>query len=190
MSERSKKYYCAHREKILEERRKWYTNMRNCPELYARHLAKRREYYWAHREEQLAASRKWFANLRNRPELHARRLAKKREHYWKNRERMVATAREYHRRYPMMRKIQYMSMMERFAHDAAAYAEYREKDRVYRAARRKRAGEYRPKLSMRLPDWALYGKSVLDVRSRWIFENTTLSQRAYARSLAIERKDR
>ena len=149
----------------------------------------RKRYYWAHREEQLAANRKWFANLRNRPELHARRLAKKREHYWKNRERMVAIAREYHRRYPMMRKLQYMSMMQRFEHDAAAYAEYRERDRVYRAARRKRAGEYRPKLSMRLPDWAFYGKSVLDTRSRWIFENATPAMRDYAWRLAIERKE-
>lgn len=149
----------------------------------------RRRYYWAHREDQLVANRKWFANLRNRPELHARRLAKKREYYWKNRERMVAKAREYHRHYPMMRKLQYMSMTERFANDAAAYAEYRANDRAYRAAHRKRRGEYRPKLSMRLPDWALYGKSVLDTRSRWIFENATPAMRDYARRLAIERKE-
>lgn len=147
-----------------------------------------KEYYWSHREKMREENRKWFANLRNRPELHARRLAKKREYYWENRERMVAKAREYHRRYPTMRKLQYMFMMERFEHDAAAYAEYRANDRAYRAAHRKRRGEYRPKLSMRLPDWALYGKSVLDVRSRWIFENTTRAQRAYARELAIERK--
>ena len=146
----------------------------------------RKRYYWAHREEQLAACRKWFANLRNRPELHARRLAKKREYYWKNRERMVAIAREYHRRYPMMRKLQYMSKMERFEHDAAAYAEYRARDRAYRAAHRRRRGEYRPKLSMRLPDWALYGKSVLDTRSAFLIENRTPSQAAYARKLMRE----
>ena len=146
----------------------------------------RKRYYWAHREEQLAACRKWFVNLRNRPELHARRLAKKREYYWKNRERMVAIAREYHRRYPMMRKLQYMSMMERFEHDAAAYAEYRARDRAYRAAHRRRRGEYRPKPSMRLPDWALYGKSVLDTRSVFLFENRTPSQAAYALELARE----
>lgn len=43
---------------------------------------------------------------------------------------------------------------------------------------------------MRFPDWATKGASVLDVKSQWLLENATDEQRAYARELAIERKER
>ena len=120
-----------------------------------------------------------------------RKRAARRAYYWANRERLVAAAREYHRRYPMMRIFQYMDMCDRFRVDAKAYAEYRAKDRERRRRDAEKAGRtYRPKLGKRLPDWALYGQSVVDARSPWLAENLTPSQRAFARELAIERKGR
>ena len=150
----------------------------------------RREYYWAHREETLAAYREWFRNLKNRPELHAKRLAAKRKYYWANRERLVAEKREYRKRYPMMRTYQYWQMVARFETDAKAYAEYRAKDR----ARRKREAEKRGKIyrgnpSMRIPDWATKGQRIMDTASPWLPENMSPEQNAYARELAIERKE-
>ena len=152
--------------------------------------ARARAYYWAHREKALAANREWFQRLKARPELHLRRLAKKRAYYRANRDRCVAYAREYHRRYPQMRLYQYLAMTDRFRVDAEAYAEYRARER----ARRKREAEnsgrvYRPKMGKRLPDWALYGESVIDIRSQWLIENLTPAQRDYAMRLAIERKE-
>lgn len=55
-------------------------------------------------------------------------------------------------------------------------------------------------LEHELPDWMLYRvasirgecfslREALDVRSPWLIENLTPSQRAYAREMAIERKE-
>ena len=49
-------------------------------------------------------------------------------------------------------------------------------------------GNYSPRPWMRLPEWMPVGGSCIDVRSPWLINNLTDSQRAYARELAIERK--
>ena len=76
----------------------------------------------------------------------------------------------------------------RFAFDAAAYAKYRASQRMGGAKRCVLAGRfYKPRFNRRIPDWATYGK-VVWAGSPWLVENLTMSQRAYARELTIERR--
>lgn len=64
-------------------------------------------------------------------------------------------------------------------------------ERVRYAVKTVRAGLcYKPCYCRRKPDWMPVGRVVLDVHSQWLAVNLTDAQRAYARELAIERKER
>lgn len=56
--------------------------------------------------------------------------------------------------------------------------------------RTKNGGMYKPRHSIRYPDWCVKGQHVADVRSQWLIENRTLEQLAYVRELFIERRER
>lgn len=156
-----------------------------CAEYERRRRAKRRARMLADpnfRAEYRAKRRSWVMKWYRKPEVRARVCAERREAYAarpvdvRTKERARAHERWLARSTLMMG-------------NAAFYAVYRAYARTWWAKRRIKAGKrYRPRPHVRIPDWATKGKSVLDVRSRWIFENTTRAQRAYARELAIERK--
>lgn len=64
-----------------------------------------------------------------------------------------------------------------------------ENARLSHAKSRLRMGKmYCPMFHVRLPEWAAVG-DVFDYRSPWLAENLTPSQRAFARELAIERRN-
>ena len=66
----------------------------------------------------------------------------------------------------------------------------RAKERVRYAKKRVLSGKpYAPKFYMRKPDYVPVGGGI-DTRSVFLWGNLTDSQRAYARELAIERKER
>ena len=77
------------------------------------------------------------------------------------------------------------------ATDPDFYSKLRACQRVYnlRHKNKTRKRKYRALWSMRIPDWATKG-SVLDARSQFLYANLTPSQRAFARELAIEQKER
>lgn len=149
-------------------------------------LVKRREYYHANRERCLA----WWREHRTKPEVQAARYAYSQQRYEKKGEEIRAKAREYHRLHPEMRKMRYAKLCERFAQDAEAYAEARRKDRARSEAKAAKEGRmYRPRRDLRIPDWATKGQRIMDTASPWLPENMSPEQKAYARKLAIERKE-
>ena len=131
-------------------------------EYLANFRAKRREYYAAHREE---ICRKWREMYRANE---GYRLRKKASH-----------ARDYERLLPKLET------------DAQRYAKWRAKRRIQRARKTVAEGRlYRPLYCTRIPDWATKGQRILDASSAYLAVNLSASQRAYARELAIERKER
>ena len=75
-----------------------------------------------------------------------------------------------------------------FMIDARLYASFRTKRRVWEMMRRKRIGIYRPRFHLRIPDWCCKGFA-LDGNSQFLAVNLTPAQRAYAKELAIERRE-
>lgn len=55
--------------------------------------------------------------------------------------------------------------------------------------RKRNGGMFKPRHSIRYPDWCVKGQHVVDVRSQWLIENITPEQRAYVRELFIERRE-
>lgn len=131
----------------------------------------------------------------------------------RNRERVREYWRDYVRRFPerirewRKKESPELRAMRRFKYemslcmDAEKYAKKRKQDRQRqkKATDRKIAaglrpprvlngGFYKPRYSIRLPDWCVKGQFITDVRSQWLAENLTATQRAYARELAIERR--
>ncbi len=129
------------------------------------------------------------------PAFRARKIASAQKYYTKNRKkrdkdkRKWADAnrdkvREYVKKH--MRKVRLA-----WCFDSDLYAKARAYDRMRKAKRTiLRGGVYRPHFGCRIPDWATKGERTLDVSSPWLDINITPSQRAFARELAIERKER
>lgn len=75
--------------------------------------------------------------------------------------------------------------------DAEYYAHFRAVRRLAKAMRGLGRGKiYRPILSRRIPDWACMGEKIADYGSRFLINNQTIEQRAYARELYRERYPR
>jgi hypothetical protein len=114
----------------------------------------------------------------------AKRKAQKRRNYLRHRAEILA---KKHRHY--VEAGVWTARRLLFALDAAAYAKYRASARMRVAKRCVLAGRfYKPRFARRIPDWCVWGGGV-DVRSQWLVENLTPSQRDYAMQLAIERKE-
>ena len=141
---------------------------------------------------------------RNAQALRAR-IAADPESYAKFRER----CREYERKYRERRKARFAAdplllaahkakhkkwkrtfddrQRRRKAFDADFYALYRAGRRADYAEKVAKQGKvYRPMPSMRVPDWAKFGR-VVDVHSPWLIENLTPAQRGWARQQGIEK---
>lgn len=121
-----------------------------------------------------------------------RRLEQKRRYRELHREEIRAKGRMYYAQHKWQFRFRALLRDARMASDEKYYAEFRARQRGYmrKFHDKTRQREYRPTISMRFPDWATKGASVLDVKSQWLWENATDEQRAYARELAIERKER
>ena len=153
-----------------------------------------RDYYRANRERILAWRKAWRdANIERRREVegawrksHPEAVAAKRRRYYQKPE-VKAKDAAWHR---AKRK----ANPERArARDRAYYAKAVMRKRVQRRIRHAKARllmgkTYRPRFRFRLPEWAPVGCGI-DYASPWLIENLTPSQRAYARELAIERKE-
>ena len=129
------------------------------------------------------------------PAFRARKIASAKKYYAKHREKCDNVkkkwadanrnkVRGYVRK--CMRKIRLA-----WCFDSELYAKGRAYDRMLKAKRTiLRGGTYRPHFRYRIPDWAVKGETILDSSSQWLQVNITPSQRAFARELAIERKER
>ena len=112
-----------------------------------------------------------------------KRKAQKRRNYQRHRAEILA---KKHRQY--VEAGVWTARRLLFASDAGAYAKFRAAARMRIAKRCVLAGRfYKPRFARRIPDWCVMG-GVVDMRSPWLAENLTPSQRAFARELAIERK--
>lgn len=80
---------------------------------------------------------------------------------------------------------------ERMASDPEYYAKIRAARRETKKRQRDkiRKRPYRPSISRRIPDYYCKGELVVDSNSQYLEVNLTDSQRAFARDLAIERKE-
>ena len=124
--------------------------------------------------------------------------AQKRANYAKRR---VVLLEQYHERYQSDEAFRNRKrsctaranekFFAKLASDAKLYAAWRAKNRMRWARKAVAEGRlYRPLFCLRIPDWATKGQRVLDARSAYLAVNLTDEQRAYARELAIERKQR
>lgn len=173
------------RERHKAENRRWREKNRD----YAR------AYYAAHkdafREYHLRWLEKWGVAHGVTPrepltdeERLARRRASRRKYNAANREKVNA----YHKAHPEYKRMYRMRCMVREMTDCEYYAERRRKARERANRRRLRMGlSAVGKPARRIPDWCVRG-GVLDTRSQWMWHNATDEQKAYARELAIERK--
>lgn len=118
----------------------------------------------AHPEAEAAKMRRY----RQRPEIKARLAEKARAKYEANPEKARAEYRAYYAKNVEQRRTQ-----ARISHAKSRIAQGK---------------PYSPRYTCRHPEWAPVGGS-LDVRSPWLVENMTPEQAAYARDLAIERKN-
>lgn len=182
--EYARAYYWANVEKVRAYHREWNRAHRDTiyPKQNAAKRKERRENpdkvrareraYWR-KPENAARKRQAMKKYRASAKGRAWRMA------WnaKNADRVKAT----NRRSEAKRKVKKQT-------DAAYYAKRRADTRKRRAKAAMIAnGSYRPRYSARIPDWCVMGGAV-DVRSRFLFENATASDRAFARDLAIERR--
>ncbi len=113
-----------------------------------------------------------------------KRKAQKRRNYQRHRAEILA---KKHRQY--VEAGVWTARRLLFASDAGVYAKYRAAARIRSAKCCVLAGKvYKPRFARRIPDWATMG-GALDVRSPQLAANMTPEQAAYARDLAIERKN-
>ena len=145
----------------------------------AKKRKRERERYWANIEESRRKKREaWY-----------RRPKEKRKEYaaarYRNRTPSdIAKKKIWAKRRHLKKSILAMT-------DPDFYSQLRALQRIYNVRHRNktRKRQYRPLWSMRFPDWATKG-SVLDGRSQFLAINMTPEQKAYAREMAIERKER
>ena len=159
-TEYNRKYYAANREKILARIK---ARRAICPEHFRALEAARR---MANPEAFRAKARRY----RQKPESKVKLAAAQRKSRAANPEAVRAADRAFY---------------------AKAVVRKRAQRRVRYAKARLLAGKvYSPRFRVRLPEWSAAGQRVLDARSQWLAVNLSASQRAYARELAIERKER
>ncbi len=145
-----------------------------------------RKYYLRHREEILAK-----AKARRAADPQGHREASLR---WSRSAKGKARHKAYVAAHPEQNragaKRGYEKKMRLCAVDPDAYAKHRAKKRVVWAKDAiKKRGCYSPNFARRIPDWCAKGGD-LDVCSAYLAVNATFEQAAFARDLAIERKNR
>lgn len=124
----------------------------------------------------------------------ARKIASAKKYYQEHKAKRNAQKERWRAAHPELQREYARKCMAnfrmRFYFDAEAYAAYRAYNRKFHAKEAVlKRGSYRPHFWFRIPDWMTKGMATIDSRSPFLFENITPSQRAYARELAIERKE-
>ncbi len=159
-TEANRKYYAENREKILARIK---ARRAICPEHFRALEAARR---MANPEAFRAKARRY----RQKPESKVKLAAAQRKRRAANPEAVRAADRAFYAKAVVRKRAQ--------------------RRKCYAKARVLGNKGYRARFRCRLPDWAAAGQRVLDARSQWLAVNLTASQLAYARELAIERKER
>ena len=153
-------YYAKNRARILARAKAW--RQRNLEHCREVEAAWRK----AHPEAEAAKMRRY----RQQPKIKARLAEKARAKRAANPEKVRAEARAYYAKTVTRRRA-----LARIAHAKSRIAQGK---------------FYSPRYNCRIPEWSTKGQRVLDANSPFLYENLTDSQRAYARELAIERKER
>ena len=175
----SRDYYRANRERILAKKKAWRdANVERCREVEA-------AWRKAH-PETVAESRRRY---RQKPESKAKDAAAQRQKRRANPKR----AKDKDRLYRLRKKARMAADPKLYEHFMLVmperYARERRRKRISYAKKMILAGRpYHPQPNRRVPDWCVK-QGVVDVRSQWLAENLTPSQRDYAMRLAIERKE-
>lgn len=190
-------YYLAHKAEIIARKREW--RKRNIERARANEAA-----WAAANPDKVRAAQKRYRDA-HRLERRAKDAARQRAKRAADPEK----AREQYRQYNQRRKARLaadpvFSARWHAAH-AARMLKYNAKmlqvsarfyalSRMYQrksyAKKVVLAGKpYRPSYSRRIPDWYIKGERIIDYRSPFLPGNITPAQAAYARELAIERKN-
>ena len=186
-------YYRANRDRERARAKAWRdANIEHCREIEAAwrkahpEAVKSKQRKYRHKPESRAKDAKWHREDRRANP----KRAKDRDKLFRLRKkaRMAADPELYahYRAVKNAAKRRYdakmFEMPERYARD-------RRHKRVAYAKRMILSGRvYRAQPSRRVPDWCVKWR-VVDVRSPWLVENLTPSQRDFAMRLAIERKE-
>lgn len=200
-----------------EERREFYKHnyelykkrLAECPE-YAEHRraqvrAASLRYVSTHKAEVAARHRAYIEKNKERANERAREYWGKTENAERRRKNMKKW-REAHREEILRKRrekraanVESAKAKEREAEarrrlrkqtDAAYYHKRLVLNRMSHARARVLAGKvYHPRFHLRTPEWAAMGEA-MDTASPWLIENLTPEQNAYARELAIERRER
>lgn len=192
MSKHTREYYCARYwanvERMREYQRKWREAHKDEVNRRQKIAARKRRREQADRVN--AASRAYWA----KPENRARKNANARAWRKANREKVAEYKRRRMEKHPEALKAERIRAEKRRKTrkqmDAAYYHKRLVLNRMNHARARVLAGKmYHPRFHLRTPEWAAMGEA-MDVRSSWLVENLTPEQNAFARELAIERRER
>jgi len=195
--ERHRRWARKHKEQVNEKNRRYRLAHPDKAKAW------RKANYRKHREACIARAKRWKAENREKARECQRKAdaeyrrkhpdkCKEKADRWakKNRKRLNELQREYYYRdhEKSKRKLREQAQKRRevFAADAAAYAEWRTKERMRKAL--KKGLSYRPKFSIRIPDWATFGMPILDGNSAFLLCNRTDAQSAYAKELRRSRR--
>lgn len=126
---------------------------------------------------------------------------RERERYRENWAHCRALRREWNRRdraeNPGSKKLEHAFYNNLQAMFPEYYAQQREMRRGWNSKSRRKCkpgmGEYKPRLTRRMPDWSVRGQDVMDYRSKYLRSNwqhaEAISNEAYVKELAIERRE-
>ena len=156
--EYNRKYYAAHREKILARLK---ARRASDPERF-------RALEAAWRKANPKACHEKQRRYRQKPESKAKEAAKQRARRRLNPDAVRAADRAFYAKAVVRKRAQ--------------------RRKCYAKARVLGGKGYRARFRCRLPEWVAAGQRALDARSQWLAVNLSASQRAYARELAIERR--
>lgn len=111
----------------------------------------------------------------------------KKKYYAKRRQQIREQQKEYYLKYQdaikLLKSLYWHEKNALFAVDAKAYAEHRKKRREYL---QKRYG-HRPTPSLVIPDWATKGQAILDIQSKWLWNNCNEDKLNSARNFQFTR---
>ena len=126
------------------------------------------------------------------PAFRARKIASAKKYYKENRKKREKVKRKWDEANRDKRREYMKKSMLKFrlacCFDADLYAKARAYNRMQKAKRIiLTGGVYRPRFSCRIPDFAVKGQDIVDHRSRFLSDNITEEQVAFAKELYRER---
>lgn len=152
---------------------------------------RKREYNRRYRKEHADKFREWSMAYyyRNREKCLAYWHKRREENYEHVRKIERATRERNRSNARLDTQRRYWECVLRMEQDPSFYAEYRRKRREWAAKRSERKGiKYRPRHSIRIPDYCVKGQCILDRGSVFIYENAPepAANNAFGKELSIE----